>query len=195
MHVGRTAEIRKVAFSVGVVVAALGSLAVLRVLFTRSKDSHGARTRAVLWPPLVGALVGAAADGCMHLDAVGVSLSIAGTDLGGGVSEMVAIALFSAIAGFIGTGLLLPQVVVLARAGEAPEGAIARLAGLAERLAVFVWGVAFGLAALTCVLARPRELDAAVALLVAGVLGLGGQCVRAWQARGSAGPLTLGPYR
>lgn len=164
---------RPQAFAVGVIVAGLVSLLVLRLVFVGSPDAHRARVRAVLWPPIVGAVVGIAADACMHLDG-GVSLSFAGVELGGGEPELMAIAVLGAIAGTAGIALVLPQVVVLHRS-RLLDPTASRIALAADRLGVVTWGVASLLAMVACAFADERETPTACILALACIAGGAGR--------------------
>jgi hypothetical protein len=196
MHAGRTSSLRKEAFSVGLAVASLASLVAMRSLFTRTRDPHAARVRAFLWLPLAGAIVGWAADVSMRMDGCSVGLSIAGNgDLTGGGLETVVIATLSAFVGLLGTALVLPQIHALERARSATKEQGARLAALAERLALFTWSVALGIGVIANDLARPREIDATRALVIVGTLGIIGQCGRALGVRAAVAPMTRLPYR
>lgn len=196
MHFGRTAAMRPQAFAVGVLVAVIVSLLLLRLLFVGSPDAHRARVRAALWPPLVGAVVGIAADGCMHLGG-GVSVSFAGVALGGGAPELMAIAVLGALAGTAGTALLLPQVSVLHRS-RLLDPTASRVALAADRLGVVAWGVASLLAMAACALADERETATACALALACVTGGAGQWLR-WhrltRASAPSAALVAAPYR
>ncbi len=195
MHVGRTAQLRQGAFSVGLVAASLGSLVAMSIVFRWTKDPDRARAQAFLWPPLVGALVGATADLCLHVGRSPVSLSIAGFGLGGGADETVMVAFLSSFVGLLGTALLWPQIQVLARARDATTERDARVAALAEWLALSVWGVALGVALLANGLATVREHGATWPLVLVGTLGLLGQCLRAAGIRGAVARGAPAPYR
>jgi hypothetical protein len=187
---------RPQAFSVGVLVAGVVSLLVLRLLFVGSPDAHRARVRAALWPPMVGAVVGVAADACMHVDG-GVSLSFAGVELGGGAPELMAIGVLGSLAGTGGTALILPQVVALARSRlQDPSASCVAVAG--NRLGVITWAVAALLALTACALADERETATACGLAAVCVAGGAGQCVRWWRlarASMSSAPPGAAPYR
>jgi hypothetical protein len=116
-------------------------------------------------------------------------------ELRGGAVETVLIVILSAFAGLLGTALVWPQIHALERARSAAKEQGLRLAAVAERLARFVWSVALAIGVLANHLAGPRELDATRALVIAGTLGILGQCARAWGVRSAAAPMTPLPYR
>lgn len=186
---------RPQAFTVGVVVALLASMLVLRFLFVGSPDWNRACVRTALWPPLVGAIVGIAADLCMRMDG-GVSLSFGGMALGGGLPETIAVAILGAFAGIAGTALLLPQVVLLHRARWV-DPTEEEVASAAERLGVLAWTAASSLTLFTLVIADERERTVTLALALGCILGGTGQCVRAClvRERPLAPPIVALPYR
>jgi hypothetical protein len=196
MHVVRTAEFFEVAFPVGVALTAVASLVVMRLLFARSSDSHRAFVQAVMWPPLMGACVGAAVDLCLRSDRPKMSLSFLGADLGGGVPETVAVALLSGLAGLLGTAIVLPQVLLVERAREGAGDGGSRLMRAAFRLAVIAWATAFTIASLATLLARREEGAATAVLVVACALGVAGQAARARLASESVTRVApAAPYR
>ena len=198
MHFGRTSELRAEAFTLGLTVAACGSLVLMRVIFTGTNDPTRARTHALLWPPLLGASLGALCDWSIQASGYDLKLSFAGSPLGGGLGETLQIAAFSALAGLLGTALLLPQIRVLgrARASSASEGgANPALAALAERLGLLTWAVALAIGVLASVLAGSREVEGAVVLAVVGATGLAGQVLRAFWGRSREVVTTPAPYR
>jgi len=195
MHVMRTAELSAEAFPVGVALVVGASLVVMRLLFGRSTDAHLARVQGLLWPPVIGCTVGAAVHALMCLRQPYMQLSIAGVSLGGGAAEVVAVALFSGLAGLLGAALLLPQVVVVVRARAAARDAGMKLAQTAARLAVVMWGVALAVAVVACALAHEAELGTAATLAAAAALGLAGQGVCAWLAREPGLQPAPAPYR
>jgi hypothetical protein len=150
---------------------------------------------AFLWPPVIGALVGATVDRGMCLGRPEMSLAFLGVPLGGDVMEVVAVAVLSGLAGVLGTTLLLPQIVVIARAKAATDDASARLTRLAVRLAQAAWAIAFVIAATSFLIAPRTERSAASTLLVAAVIGLFGQTMRLWLAREKPLELATLPYR
>jgi hypothetical protein len=166
----------------------------LRALFGRSPDTRVARVRALVLPPLVGSIVGVAADAAMHCGNHAMSLSLAGVDLGGGASELLVIWLFSGLAGLLGALLLVPQVLALERARLQTEIGTPEAAAVAERLGVVAWAVALGLALLAWALAGPSEITVVSVLAAASVAGVMGQWVRASRAP-ACGAIAAGPYR
>lgn len=194
MHFGRTALMFPASFTLGVELACAGSLVMLRALFGRSPDTRVARVRALVLPPLVGSIVGVAADAAMHCGNHAMSLSLAGVDLGGGASELLVIWLLSGLAGLLGALLLVPQILALERARLQTESGTPEAAAAAERLGVVAWTVALGLALLAWALARPSEIDVVRVLVAASLAGVAGQWVRASQAR-SCTATAAGPYR
>jgi hypothetical protein len=202
MHGMRTAALSDDAFPAGVGVVGLASLVVMRLLFGRARDAHGARMHALFWPPVLGGAAGAV----VHVTTCNprVGLSIAGVWLGGGVPEIVAVASLSAFAGLLGAAVLVPQVLVIARArgedcggGEGGEAghAGARLARLADRLARATWGLACVLAGAAYVVARPGEIATASALAAVTVAGLAAQIARAGLGRAGPASVPAAPYR
>jgi len=103
--------------------------------------------RALVLPPLVGAIVGGGADVAMHCGDHAMSLSLAGVDLGGGAGELLVIGLASGSAGLLGALLLVPQVLAIERARLESEMATpeAATAAAADQLGVLAWGVALAL--------------------------------------------------
>jgi len=83
MHFMRSVALSGSAFPAGVGLVALASLVVMRLLFGRARDAHGARTAALFWPPVIGGVAGAVVHVTTCKPSVG--LSIAGVPLGGGV--------------------------------------------------------------------------------------------------------------
>jgi hypothetical protein len=193
MHFMRSVALSDAAFPAGVGFVALASLLVMRLLFGRARDAHGARMAALFWPPVIGGVAGAV----VHVAACDpwVGLSIAGVWLGGGVPEVVAVASLSGLAGLLGAVLLLPQVVVIARARADEDEAGARLGRLAERLARATWGAACVLAGAAYVVARSGEIVTTCVLGALGAMGLAAQVAKTSLARAESVRLPAAPYR
>jgi hypothetical protein len=195
MHLMRTVDLTEEAFPAGVALVVGASLVVMRLLFGRSTDAHLARVQGLLWPPFIGCIVGASVHAGLCLGRPYMDLSIAGVHLGGGVAEVVAVAVLSGLAGLLGAALLLPQVMVVVRARAAARDAGVQLALTAARLAVAVWGIALGLSVLACGLARGTELGTSATLVAVAALGLSGQGLCAWLARQPVLQPAAAPYR
>lgn len=195
MQAMRTAELSPEAFPTGVALVAGASLLLMRLLFVRTSDAHRARVHAFLWPPVIGALVGATVDRGMCLGRPEMSLAFLGVPLGGDVMEVVAVAVLSGLAGLLGTALLLPQIVAIARAKWATGDDAARLSRLAVRLGQAAWAIAFVIAATSFLVARGPERIAASTLLLAAGIGLCGQTVKLWLSREKPIALATLPYR
>jgi hypothetical protein len=195
MHFLATAQLSPVAVPSGVALTGVASLAVMRLLFTRSTDVHRSRVHAVLWPPLLGAIVGTAVDLGMRLGHPHMRIGFAGISLGGGVAEAVAVAVLSAIAGILGTAIVLPQVNTLARARASDARSGAHVAHAAGALALRAWASALAIGALACALAAPGEVAAPAVIAALGALGLASQGAHAQLARESDLDVACGPYR
>jgi hypothetical protein len=108
---------------------------------------------------------------------------------------VVAVSALSALAGLLGAGLLLPQVLVVGRARSNDAGAGPRLERVAERLAQVTWTIAGGLGVAAYVVAGPGEHAATCTLVVACAAGLAAQLGRARLVHQAPAQVATAPYR
>lgn len=195
MHVMRTAAFAPPAFPVGVALVAGASVVVMRLLFGGPADAHRARVQAFLWPPLVGALVGASIDCAMNLASPQLRFAFLGEPLGGGPMEAVAVGLLTGLAGLLGTALLLPQIAAIARARAAADEDAARLTRIAERVTAATWAAALGIAAVSAIIAARDEVATATGLVIVAAIGFAAQVMKPRLARESLARAVALPYR
>jgi hypothetical protein len=136
----------------GAVLTGVVSFFALRAL-VRTSDPFRARLRAIAWPPLLGAVLGASIDILMHVRDPDAALSFCGVHLYEmGLAEYLAVALMSAGVGVVGTIMIAPQVFLLAH--ERSRGDAARVDRFAQGLAASAWMLAALCASVAFTLAR-----------------------------------------
>jgi hypothetical protein len=161
LHRLGVAGLAPMAFAGGVLLTGAVSAIVVR-LHVRCATTEATWSLAILWPPIVAALVGAAVDLIMHWQNHQLALSFEGWELGGRmhdpVSELGDVAVLSAFVGLAGTIALwsINALVVWAENDRVP----ARQADRREWVACAVWAVAFALSLAARAVATTGEVGA-----------------------------------
>jgi hypothetical protein len=191
LKVLRVDQLWRPAADSGVVAAVILTFGALRLL-GRTRDPHTARVRAVAWPPVIAAIVGLAVDWLLHLGLPDARLTFDGLRLSSlGPAEALAVGIFSADFGLLGSLVLAPQVCLLMRARE--RGDIAEVARVTRSLSLAAWGLAF--AAATVALTVVREAGAAWVVEAIGSVGLAGQLLLTRRRERTAPVAAPAPYR
>jgi hypothetical protein len=179
LHEIEVARLVPTAFPCGVVLAGAGSALMIHRRL-RGVTGKAAWRRAILWPSVVAALVGAAVDWFMHSQNGGLALSFAGYQFSGGLYELVEVSAFAASAGLLGTFIVwvINLLCVWVQSHPVPAQRAARGA----QAAGIVWVVAFAMS----VAARACATDAerATSRVVVGIsaVALLGLALRAAKA-------------